>query len=204
MTTPAQATPRQNMKTGIRKTVAIATLALALVACALLMAWKLSRVPQGTVTTAALSPDGRIRAVLVELPRPLDRNFEIRLEATGDASPQVRTIFSSPDEGRPIGSERFVWSQDSRWLLLVGKHFFTRQDAHLASGEHLYFLYDLNSGEARCNSSQQDTLPPFQIDDLKGIGFGRQLGRLKEPGDTANQVRTHERDEIPRPGQGTD
>src|SRR4051812_39911810 len=73
------------------------------------------------VTTESVSPNNAYRAKLVEKGEYsgyIDRNFDIILieQATG----KTKTIFSSPDEGRPPGTEKFMWSEDSVYLLLVG------------------------------------------------------------------------------------
>src|SRR5688500_9258366 len=56
------------------------------------------------VTLVSLSPDEQQRVWLVELPVWMDRNFELRVEDLRTGS--TRTLFRSPDEGRPVGSER--------------------------------------------------------------------------------------------------
>jgi hypothetical protein len=58
-----------------------------------------------------------LRVILVERPTFIARNFEVWLENID--SGRERTVFRSPDAGRPVGSERIVWSVDgSRFLLL--------------------------------------------------------------------------------------
>ena len=115
------------------------------------------------------SADESKRAVLVEKRSFIDRNFEIRLERWGLGGATNRTIiFSSPDEGRPVGTERFLWSRDGRKLLLVGKHFFTARDARLPTGEYLYFLHDVSTGEIRGNSGRY---PRFGLSDIAEIDF---------------------------------
>ncbi len=63
-------------------------------------------------TDSSLSPDDSIRARLVEVGPTwdLDRNFVIRLGFLRKDT--TRTIFRSPVEGRPVGSDRFIWSGD--------------------------------------------------------------------------------------------
>jgi hypothetical protein len=106
------------------------------------------------VTTTALSPDDQTQVVLVELNSYLDRNFAIRLGPSGAKPSLLETIFKSPDEGRPVGSERFIWSKDGRYILLVGRHFFVNGKARNMSGEYLYLLYHLPTKRIWCNASQ--------------------------------------------------
>jgi len=118
------------------------------------------------VTVASLSPDEGKRAWVVELPRFVDRNFDIRIEdlETGD----LETVFTSPDEGRPVGSERIVWATDSSRFLLLGRHFYVLPEGRLSTGESLYLLYDLRTGELWSNAAQQTEYPAFRQEDLTG------------------------------------
>ena len=96
----------------------------------------------------------------------IDRNFDVYLCDHG----KRKRIFHSPDEGRPAGSEKFFWSNDGRWLLLAGKHFFLDADVKVPGGESCYLLYDTASGELRCNASQVQA-KRFSIEDVDRIGF---------------------------------
>lgn len=124
------------------------------------------------ITTSLTSPDQKLRAVLLDARFHLiDRNFAVCIEETRGTS---RRIFRSPDEAPSgIGSERFIWSKDGKRLLLVGSRFWARKGVELASGEHLYLLYDAPSGKVWCNSDQVG--PPFRLDELKGYDFGEDL-----------------------------
>ncbi len=122
------------------------------------------------VTTSRLSPDETMRAFLVESFTHC-RNFDVRLEHKRRGAGPARVIFRSPDEGHPIGTERFIWSKDSKWLLLVGRHFCTREAPRLASGETLYLLYNVKTGEVRCNSHQQSEHASFTLGDLEQLSF---------------------------------
>lgn len=125
------------------------------------------------ITTSLPSPDRRWRAILVDHPYrvSIDRNFHVCIEDPDGVS---RTVFTSPDETPlGIGSERFLWSNDSRRLLLVGRRFYLRQGVQLTTGESLYLLYDLPSGKTWCNSDQQG--PPFGPEELVGYDFGESL-----------------------------
>ena len=134
-------------------------------------AWQ--HITRREITTTRLSPDESMRAVLVEKNRHyIDRNFDILLELR--AQKKVKTIFSSPDEGRPVGTERFLWSKDNKRLLLIGRRFITNGRGLLKTGECFYFLYDVPSGRAWCNSHQQK-LSPFGIEELSGFNFGEEF-----------------------------
>jgi hypothetical protein len=118
------------------------------------------------VTVISLSPDETTRVWVVELPRFIDRNFAVRVEDLQAGN--LKTIFTSPDEGRPIGSERIVWATDSSRFLLLGRHFYVRPEGKLASGESLYLLYDLRTGDLWSNAAQQTKYPAFMQEDLTG------------------------------------
>src|SRR5688500_12577385 len=63
------------------------------------------------VTTAATSPDGTLRAEIVDRRLHfIDRNFRLRIV---DAAGQATVVFTSPDESPSgIGQERLLWSSD--------------------------------------------------------------------------------------------
>lgn len=124
---------------------------------------------RGRMTTMLLSPDEKQQVMLLERSVPhIDRNFQIRLN--GDI------IFLSPDEGRPRGSERFLWSRDSSNLLLVGRHFFIAKDldVELTTGESLYLLYNVPTQQIWCNASQVGN-DRFDFEDIADIEFGESL-----------------------------
>jgi hypothetical protein len=121
------------------------------------------------MTTMLLSPDEKQQAMLLEKPVPsIDRNFSIRLNRD--------TIFLSPDEGSPRGSERFLWSRDSSYLLLVGRRFFIANDldVELTTGESLYFLYNVSTKQIWCNASQVRH-ERFDFEDIADIEFWEPL-----------------------------
>lgn len=112
-------------------------------------------------TTMSLSPDEKYCISLVELmpdnPFAIDRNFKIVLTRYRDFDKrpfESQCLFNSPDEGRPVGSERFVWSKDSSYVLLVGRHFFVESDIPVVGGEQAYYLYHVSSQRHWCNSKQ--------------------------------------------------
>ncbi|MGL4419953.1 MAG: hypothetical protein ACRCZF_04750 [Gemmataceae bacterium] len=119
------------------------------------------------VTVTSLSPDDAHRVAVVELPAFIDRNFEVRLEGIG--SGQVRTVFRSPDEGRPVGSERVVWAADGSRFLLLGRHFFVTDAGKLPSGEQAYLMVDVRSGQLWCNASQQRAHAGFGPAELRAV-----------------------------------
>jgi hypothetical protein len=120
------------------------------------------------VTVTSLSPDEKTRVLLVELPFRIDRNFELRVESL-DRTGEMRTVFRSPDEGRPEGSERILWSGDGRQFILLGRHFYVEPDAVLPSGEQLYLHYNLDTGQVQCNA-RQETFPRVTIDAARALG----------------------------------
>ena len=120
------------------------------------------------VTVVSLSPDDKLRIHLVELNNWGDRDFVLRLERIADES--FETIFKSPDEGFPIGSERIVWSPDSQKFVLLGRHFYVREGTPSTNGELLYLLYDRKTCKMWCNASQQAAYPHFEARDVEWIG----------------------------------
>jgi hypothetical protein len=114
-----------------------------------------------SITTQSLSPDDTYRIYLTEskpnLPLTIDRNFKLSLAILDkDDKHEIarETLYISPDEGKPIGSERFIWSKDSKYVLLVGKHFFVATDLQVGHDEQAYFLYHAPSKRSWCNSQQ--------------------------------------------------
>ena len=129
--------------------------------------------PDARITTSRLSPDERYLARLVEVsPRfHLDRNVELRLEdrSTG----RVVSLMPGLDgQGRPEGSERLIWSRDGAWLLLVGRHFYVRDDLFLDNGDQLYFLHHLPTGRSWINADlRSPTVAPLGAGQVEGIEF---------------------------------
>ena len=125
-------------------------------------------------TVSSLSPDDSVRARLVEtFPRFIDRNFKVRLEFLDREA--TLTIFTSPDEGMPEGSERFIWSKDGTMLLLVGRHFIHAPGPLLETGEDAYFLYHVPSRRGWCASKQQRVWPPLTDKTLSQIEFTQEV-----------------------------
>lgn len=118
------------------------------------------------------SPDGSKRAAIVEHRGRFDRNFAVRIrDALG-----WTTIYESPDEGgRGAGAERFIWSKDGAWLLLVGKRFYSIEGVRLDTGEDLYLLYDVERGRLWCNAVAGRYRKPFGIEELATTDFGEEF-----------------------------
>lgn len=155
-----------------------------------------------STTTQSLSPDEAYRVHLVEsrpnLPLKLDRNFRVVLASLDkDDKHEItrETVFTSPDEGRPIGSERFIWSKDSEYVLLVGKRFLVATDLPLGHGEQAYFLYHLPSKRSWTNAKQgsgkHGKLTEYE---LRQIDFAQPVA-LREPGNKPRVDPTAERSE---------
>jgi hypothetical protein len=130
-----------------------------------------------TVTAEAKSPDGRYVVRLLDFPGAfIDRNFEVTLDSDGRKN--VR-LFRSPDEGRPPGTERFIWSTDSRYAVLVGRHFFGMSEHEGSSGESLYLLIDATTAAVvGCNSDQVREPHPFTFESLRALAKWPEDGAL--------------------------
>lgn len=121
-------------------------------------------------TLTRLSPDETLRASLVEPGwRGLDRNFQLRLEDRARGT--TTTIFRSPDEGDPSGTERLIWSKDGTKLLLVGRHFFVQDDLFLDNGDQAYLLYDLREKRAWLNAHELPDAPRLTAGMLDRVEF---------------------------------
>ncbi len=123
------------------------------------------------VTTSRLSPNETSRVRLVDFRTHLiDRNFSIQLEQL-ETGATVDLLPWSPDEGEPRGTERFLWSKDGTKVLLVGRHFFVRDDMFLDNGDQAYFLHDFKANRSWINSSQDERLPALTADLIAGVEF---------------------------------
>jgi hypothetical protein len=130
-----------------------------------------------TVTTTRLSPDETLRVRLIETsPSANDRTFMLQLESLVEGT--KTQIYKSPDEGRPEGTERLIWSKDGKWFLLVGRHFFVKEDLFLDNGDQIYFLCHVPSKKAWVNSDQPEGLPSLTAARIEGIEFTEPI-RLK-------------------------
>jgi len=128
------------------------------------------------VSLESVSPNGRFKVQMVELP-VFDRNFQLKLISDGKM-PEL--IYSSPDEGRPIGTERIIWSKDSDYLLLIGKEFNAGKEARLSSGEYLYLLYQVSTKKLRGNATQANH-QKFTVSDVNGIEFVGKVPDFGQP-----------------------
>ncbi|MFI5380009.1 MAG: hypothetical protein ACHRHE_11985 [Tepidisphaerales bacterium] len=140
----------------------------------------LGRVHREQVTLTSLSPDETTRVRLVEIPAGMvDRNFELRVENL--AARTVTTVFRSPDEGLPEGSERIVWASDGSRFFLVGRRFVVNDAARLPTGESLYLMYDLATHRTWCNATQQSQFPSFSRQDVENTGWQPQFQPASRP-----------------------
>jgi len=110
-----------------------------------------------------------MRVTLRERRLDIDRNFDLLLEDVKTG--RSRIIFRSPDEGRPVGSERIIWSVDGSRFLLLGRHFYAADATRLKTGEQPYLMMDVPSGKIWCNASQQSEFSAFTIDNLRMISW---------------------------------
>jgi hypothetical protein len=105
----------------------------------------------------------------------MDRHFNVVLR---DSRANGETLlFKSPDEGG-AGTERFAWSRDSRYFVLIGKNSgietnapLTRYNSAYNADEYAYLLYDTSERRLFCNASQDLTFPRFSIADLASKNF---------------------------------
>lgn len=132
------------------------------------------------VSLTSLSPDSSISAQIVER-GGFDRNFQLKiLDKNNVSSKKEKVIFSSPDEGRPVGTERILWSKDNRYLLLLGQHFYIREESEqLENDEDLYLLYDIKNHKIWCNATQQSKYPNFSYSELEKINWDTALPKQK-------------------------
>jgi hypothetical protein len=131
--------------------------------------------PCRQTTVVSLSPDDSFRVHLMEISSggSIDRNFRVDLEDMNKTT--ISTIFLSPDEGKPAGSERFIWSEDGKAFLLVGRHFFVAEPMKLTTGEEPYLFYHIPSRRGWCNSSQQGKYPSLSKSMLSAFTFKEKL-----------------------------
>lgn len=107
------------------------------------------------ILAVRLSPDetARIRLIQTHSFSP-EAQLAIQLDRFAAGGPAtVARLPEDWDWGGPAGTERFIWARDGTRVLLVGRHFFVRDDLLLATGEEAYFLLDLESGRWWINSA---------------------------------------------------
>lgn len=151
-----------------------------------------------SVTLISFSPDEAVRVHMVEVGVWIDRNFHVRLERRNRCeADSMRTVFRSPDEGRPVGSERVVWSDNSTRFVLLERHFKVNDGARLADGEVLYLMYDVTTNELRCNAIQQSEYRAFTLWDLPPMRWG---GPPREGDDSIDPASTSPPRTNPAPG----
>lgn len=119
-----------------------------------------------SVGVSQVSPDQKYVASFKELPG-FDRSFQV-LVAGNNSTSLPKIVYTSPDEGRPVGTERFIWTTNSEAFLLVGSHFFTRTNLKTKNGQSIYLFYNVVSGELRSNASQ-NVLPGIDAAELRKL-----------------------------------
>lgn len=125
------------------------------------------------ISLVSESRDKKYRVWLYEHPNRMDRNFDVWVEQIADGS---RTnIFKSPDEGRPVGTERIIWSENNDEFVLVGKEFFLANPSEIGL-ERPYLWYSFKTQKLYCNASQTE-LPHFSEDDLTWSGYENDVYR---------------------------
>ena len=103
------------------------------------------------VVTESTSPDGRYRIVVIQ-PKLvlLDRNF--RVELIDKISESTQVIFKSFDQSPSIREEYFVWTNDSRWVALIGDEYYVASGSGLPNGLTLFLAYDIENDRVYCNT----------------------------------------------------
>jgi hypothetical protein len=81
------------------------------------------------ISLVSESKDGAYRVWLYEHPNRMDRNFDLWVERVADGF--KTNIFQSPDEGRPIGTERIIWNREHNEFVLVGREFYVENGPRL-------------------------------------------------------------------------
>ncbi len=56
-------------------------------------------------------------------------------------------------------------------ILLVGRHFFVRDDLFLDNGDQLYFLHNVPTGRSWINSAEPIGLPRLEAGTIEGVEF---------------------------------
>jgi hypothetical protein len=122
-------------------------------------------------TITRLSPDETALAELAGTAWPSQpyRIVVIQLQAPLGNDP--RTLYTSREQGLPAGTERLIWSRDGTMLLVVGRHFFVKEDLFLDNGDQLFFLHHLPSGRSWSNETGEDKVPPLTAEQVKGVEF---------------------------------
>lgn len=129
------------------------------------------------VSLRSRSADGKVEVEMLENGVGLDRNFRLRLR---DLSTGAKTIiFLSPDEGRPSGTERIIWTRDGGQFLLIGRHLFVNAEAAMANGDRLYLWYDVKTKRLCCNARQQTQYPIFSPSEVASQEWAEPLNLVR-------------------------
>jgi hypothetical protein len=120
----------------------------------------------------AESPDGAHCVVVRERVRHIDRNFYLVL--VDQAAGKERVLYRSQDQKPTIKQERFVWSDDSSKVVLLGDKYFVHPESMLPSGEIVFLLYDLETDQVWCNEDHDQGYPRIAPREVLEI-FGERL-----------------------------
>jgi hypothetical protein len=123
------------------------------------------RLSQNSVTTSMLSPNLLLTIKLVETNTFIDRRFSVIVEGID----KKNVIYTSPDELNPPGTEQFIWSVDSNYVLLIGRRF-AACDTFDSRGNQIYLLYSYSDDKIWCCSKQKN-YEPINLDMLDSILF---------------------------------
>ena len=131
-------------------------------------------IPRDTLVSE--SPDGSHRIIVRER-RYIDRNFRVVLvdRQTGTE----RIVFTSYDQDPTISHERFVWSNDSSKVVLVGDDYYVTPEAKLENGEIVFLMYDVENDKLWCNTEYDRGFQRISAQQVVDT-FGQELER-EEP-----------------------
>lgn len=134
------------------------------------------RAEGGYFSLAQTSPTGGFRIGLREKAgfMKIDRNFSVVLWTLDTAGlvAEERSVYESPDEGRPVGTERLWWSPDGKYALLTGRHFVVEPETPRdKDGVAAYLLVRIEDGYVWSNASQTRLHQRFGADKIRDVGI---------------------------------